>query len=162
VRSLGEGIEREVIHTLFEEFRRAGSQWFTPRADGHCTLATTNTMSTAQYIPQSRLRQLGVLGAVTALSLLHGMATTPWDPVFLHFLIHECDIASIHERMLSEWHPEIRQTISHWIEVGPHADITQFQNHFATYHDLQVGFFLKSLDCFGSDGFVVGHLFARP
>jgi hypothetical protein len=140
VRSLGDGVEREVIHMLFEKFRRAGSQWFTPRADGHSTLATTNTMSSARYISRSRLRHLGLLGAITALSLLHGMAATPLDPVFLHFLIHECNIASIHEGMLSEWHPELRQTISRWIEVGPHADITEFQTHFAIYHDIQVLF----------------------
>jgi hypothetical protein len=138
VRSLGEGIEREVIHTLFEEFRNNRSQWFMPRADGHCTLATTHTMSTARHIPPARLRSLSILGAITAFTLLHGMSATPWDPAFLHFMIHGCDIASIHRDFLYEWHPSLKQTITEWLEVGPLGDITRFQHHFSTYHDLQV------------------------
>jgi hypothetical protein len=66
------------------------------------------------------------------------MAVTPLDPVFLHFLIHNSDFASIHPTILAQWHPELKQTITAWLETGPLGDITQFQGHFSTYHDMQV------------------------
>lgn len=138
VCSVGDGIEREVLHTLLEEFRVTATEWFMPRADGYSTLATTHNISSAQHIPSSRLRNLSILGAVTALCLLHSMSATPWDPVFLQFLVHDCDINSIHRPFLSEWHPALTQTISDWLEAGPQGDVAHFQDHFATYHDLQV------------------------
>jgi hypothetical protein len=138
VQSSGEGIEREVIHTILEEFRSSGTEWYVPRADGHSTLATTHTLSTARHIPRSRLRNLSILGAVTALSLIHGISAAPLDPVLLHFFIHDFDVASLHPALIGEWHPELKQTIADWHEMGPRGDITQFQQHFAVYHDIQV------------------------
>src|ERR1700683_1384474 len=34
VRSLGSGIEREVVHNLFVQFLKQRDEWFTPRSDG--------------------------------------------------------------------------------------------------------------------------------
>jgi len=138
VWSLGEGIEREVIHTIFEEFLCKGGEWFTPRADGHSTLTITHTLSTARHIPHSRLRNLSVLGAITALCLIHGISPMPLDPVVLHFFIHDCDVASLHPDFIAEWHAEIKQIITAWLQTGSRGDISQFQQHFATYHDMQV------------------------
>ena len=149
VRSLGEGIEREVIHTIFEEFRCKGVEYFTPRADGYSTLTVTHTLSTAQHIPRSRLRNLSVLGAITSLCLIHGMSPMPLDPVLLQFFVHDCDLASLHPAFIAEWHAEIKQTITAWLETGSLGDISQFQQHFATYHDMQV-----ILAC---SGFLVQH-----
>jgi len=55
------------------------------------------------------------------------MSTVPWDPVFLHFLVHKCDIASIHPGILLEWHPKLKQTILEWLEVGPLANVVRFK-----------------------------------
>lgn len=81
---------------------------------------------------------MAVLGAATALCLINGMSTPPLDPVFLHFLIHNCELDSINPAFLGEWHPDLKRTIQDWISLGPDGDPSPFQMHFATYHDLQV------------------------
>lgn len=138
VQSLGEGIEREVFHLLMEGYRSQMSKWLIPRADGHCSLATTQSMSTAHSIPASRIHAMEVFGGITAMSLLRGVSASPLDPVVLHFFIHDCNIHSIHPQLLGEWHPTLKQTIAGWLHIGPHGDISAFRDHFATYHDLQV------------------------
>jgi len=70
--------------------------------------------------------------------LIRGMSTMPLDPIVIHFFIHDCDIHSIHPAILGEWHPRLRQTISDWLRLGPHGNPAPFQEHFATFHDLQV------------------------
>ena len=138
VRSLGSGIEREVVHNLFVQFLKRRDEWFTPRSDGFYSLSTTTHSLSSQSVSASRLRKLTILGAVTALWLLHGMPTVPLDPVFIHYLIHGCNLHSIHEGILAEWHPNLRQTISDWIDLGPDGDASTFENHFTIIHDIQV------------------------
>jgi hypothetical protein len=138
VLSFGEGVEREVIHAAFQSYLQDAARWFTARADGHSTLATTYSMSSAQSLSAGRRRDLLVLGALTALSLVHGIAPCPLDPVLLHFIVHKCNLHSILPGFLGEWHPELRRTLLDWIEGGPTGDITAFEAHFITYHDLQV------------------------
>lgn len=84
---------------------------------------------------------MSILGAITALCLIRGMSTFPLDPVLLQFLIHDCDLHSIHPALLGEWHPELKQTISAWIALGPHGDAAPFQGFFATYYDRQASIF---------------------
>ena len=122
IHSLGQGIEREVIHTILEQYRQSSGQWFAPHEDGHSNMA--------------------ILGAVVAMSLVRGVSTIPLDPVLLHFFIHDCDLHSIHPGVLGEWHPALKQTISDWIALGPDGDANTptFRNHFITHHDLQVSF----------------------
>lgn len=139
-RSLGEGIEREVIHLLFEAFRKEDTQWFASHADGHSTLATSHRLSSARFVSASRKQSMSILGAVVALCLVRGMSTYPLDPVVLHFFIHDCNIHSIHPAILGEWHPTLKRMIADWIKLGPDGDPASFQVHFATYHDLQVRF----------------------
>jgi len=85
---------------------------------------------------------MAILGAAVAMSLVRGVSTIPLDPVLLHFFVHDCDLHSIHPGVLGEWHPNLKQTISDWIALGPDgdADIPTLRNHFITHHDLQVSF----------------------
>jgi hypothetical protein len=142
IRSLGEGIEREVIHTLLEQYRQRSSEWFTPRGDGHSTLTTSYPLAMAQFVPLLRIRNMAILGAAVAMSLVRGVSTTPLDPVLLHFFVHDCDLHSIHPGLLGEWHPTLKQTISDWVALGPDGDANTptFRNFFINYYDLQVSF----------------------
>ena len=81
---------------------------------------------------------MSILGAIMALSLVWGMSASPFDPVLLHFFIHNCDLHSIHPGILGEWHPILKQTVTDWINMGPGGDTTPFQPHFATFRDTQV------------------------
>jgi hypothetical protein len=137
-RSFGEGIEREVMCAILEVFRGDDAQWFNMRADGHCALSTSHTLSSARFVSMARKQNMAILGAAVALCLIRGMSTMPLDPIVIHFFIHDCDIHSIHPAILGEWHPRLRQTISDWLRLGPHGNPAPFQEHFATFHDLQV------------------------
>jgi hypothetical protein len=137
-RSGGDGIEREVIHTIFEDFRQEAAQWFTFHADGQATLTISHSYATARFVSASRKRNMAILGAATALCLIRGMSTPPLDPILLHFFIHDCQLDAIHPGILGEWHPDLKQLVSNWIRLGPDGDPSLFQTHFATYHDLQV------------------------
>lgn len=138
LHSSGPGIEREVIYTLYQQFERSSDQWFTPRADNFVTLATSLSMATAQYVSPARLSSLSILGATVSLLLIHGIAPGRLDPSVLQYFIYGCDLESIHPAFLSEWHPEIHQTITKWLAMGPSGDVDPFQGHFATYHDIVV------------------------
>ena len=142
IESMGEGVEREVIHNTLEEYRINASHWFSQREDGHCTLATAYPLSMARYIPDARKRDLSILGAAAAICLIRGMSVAPLDPVLLHFFIHECDLHSIHPGILGEWHPSLKQIVSDWIALGPNgnANTDTFRMHFLTYQDLQVSY----------------------
>ena len=123
---------------MLETFCRDDAQWFNIRADGHCALSTSHTLSSARFVSTERKKNMAVLGAAIALCLIRGMSTTPLDPVVIHFFIHDCDIHSINPAILGEWHPRLKQTISDWLSLGPRGDPAPFQEHFATFHDLQV------------------------
>lgn len=138
LRSVGEGIEREVFHTLMEHFRAESSKWLTPRADGYATVATTLTLAASRFISASRILNMKMFGSIIGLALLRGMSSYPLDPVVINWFINDCDLHSIHPQILGEWHPVLKKTIEDWKNVGPVGNIDSFQPHFATYHDLQV------------------------
>jgi hypothetical protein len=48
------------------------------------------------------------------------------DPVFIHFLIHDCNLHSIHCGLLGEWHPTLRQTLSDIIPYNIRVHINQW------------------------------------
>lgn len=95
-------------------------------------------MAVAGDIPTERLIKLTQLGALSALLLIHGIAPGRLDPVFLHYLIYDCNLEAVHPSFLGEWHPDIRGQLMQWIAAGSEGNIDQFQGHFATYHDIPV------------------------
>lgn len=159
-RSLGDGIEREVVHTIFEQYRRTTAQWFVMHDDGHATLATTHSFKNSRFVPQSRLRAMSILGAITVMCLIRGMSASPIDPVLLHYFAHDCDLHSIHPALLAEWHPTLKQNLSDWIELGPQGDVTSFRGIFASYCDVQVSLPHLTMNIILSDCFVLGCIFA--
>lgn len=138
VLSLGEGVEREVIFTAFEQYVKQSVQWFLPRADGYASLATSHSIATAHFVSAKRKTALGVLGALTSLLIIYGIAPVPFSPVLIHYFIHGCDLRSIHRHFLGEWYPELRNLLDLWIENGHQGSTAPFQAHFNTYHDIQV------------------------
>ena len=136
--SLGDGVEWEVVQTVFGDFNKAGSEWFIPHANGFLTLATSHCLTSSRFVSLGRKRNMSILGAITALSLVQGMSASPFDPVLLHFFVHHCDLHSIHPGILGEWHPILKWTVTDWINMGPGGDATPFQPHFTMFRDTQV------------------------
>ncbi|KAJ7866719.1 hypothetical protein B0H13DRAFT_2352284 [Mycena leptocephala] len=88
---------------------------------------------------QQRCREsLTVLGCLAALMLIHGIAPEPLSPAFIQFAAHQCDIQSLTRDFVGKWHAELRALINDWNAMGPEGDLTPFQAHFATYHDIPI------------------------
>ena len=82
--------------------------------------------------------QLIILGTIVGLSLIQGVAFEPLNPVLLHWLLNDCKLGAISPSILEAFHPNLKLLLMDWNDYGPEGDITRFEAHFATYHDLQV------------------------
>ncbi|KAJ7845313.1 hypothetical protein B0H13DRAFT_2363761 [Mycena leptocephala] len=136
--SAGNGLEREAIYTAFRTFADHPSIWFLPRFDNRCSIATTMSLSTSHFVSNDRRESLTVLGCLAALMLIHGIAPEPLSPAFIQFAAHQCDIQSLTRDFVGEWHAELRALIDDWNAMGPEGNLTPFQAHFATYHDIPI------------------------
>ncbi|KAF7367181.1 hypothetical protein MSAN_00978000 [Mycena sanguinolenta] len=143
--STGEGVEREVIFTAFSEFTSHAGTWFLPRFDSRCSIATTMSLAASSLVNTHRRDSLVVLGCLTALMLIHGLAPEPISPALLQYAANKCDIRSLTREFVGEWHPDLRAMLDSWINMGPTGDLTRFQQHFSIYHDIQAMLKVSSL-----------------
>jgi hypothetical protein len=100
----------------------------------------------ARSISSYRLDAVKKLGAICALLLINGQCPDPFNPLIFQYLINNFNLHSLHERLVGEWHPELRATIRNWIDMGETGDVAPFRSHFATYHNQSVRILLSS--CF--------------
>jgi hypothetical protein len=148
--SAGPGIEREVIFTAFESYRREHSQWFETREDGMALVKIVYPMSASRFIPQQRLLSLTKLGALCALLLIIGQCPSPLDPCILQYAVHGMNIHSLHPAFIGEWHPEIRAKVLQWLHIGSGGDIIPFQNHLAASLFIALSsVYFSQADCIG-------------
>jgi hypothetical protein len=138
IQSMGEGIEREVLQTAFQEFQDRPAIWFLQRQDTHSSLMTLGLQRRQGSSITERSIKLSVLGALTSLLLLNGVPPIPLSPVLLHYFIHNLELDSISPDLLGNWYPDLGRLIQDWIAAGPNGDIEAFAGHFITYHDTQV------------------------
>ena len=140
IQSIGEGIEREVLQTAFQEFQDHPAIWFLQRQDTHSSLMTLGLQrgQDASMTMTQRSIKLGILGALTSLLLLSGVPPVPLSPVLLHYFIHNLELDSISPDLLRNWYPDLGKLIQDWIAAGPNGDVEEFASHFITYHDTQV------------------------
>ncbi|KAH9950526.1 hypothetical protein B0H21DRAFT_686429, partial [Amylocystis lapponica] len=135
--SSGEGIEREMIFTIFSKFIANSTQWFHPRADDRATLRVLHSAESARSVPLARIRNLKKLGAVCALMLIIGQTPDPLGPAIFQFLVHGCDLHALHPTFIGEWHPNLRKTLLDWNAMDHTGDVSRFEHHFATFHDYE-------------------------
>ena len=138
IQSMGEGIEREVLQTAWQEFQDHRTIWFLQRQDTHSSLMTLGLQRRQESSTTQRSIKLSILGALTSLLLLNGIPPVPLSPVLLHYFIHNLELNSMSPDLLRNWYPDLRKLIQDWIAVGPNGDIEDFSSHFITYHDIQV------------------------
>ena len=125
---------------IFAGYMGSHSEWFIEHGDKFLTIAMSHSLTSSWFVPLAHKWGMSILGAILALSLLWGKSAGLLDPVFLHFAIHECNLHSIHTGILGEWHPDFKQTLTNWIDMGPAGDPMPFQSHFVTFHDTQVSY----------------------
>ena len=108
------------------DFKKASSEWFISYANGFSTLVTSHCLILSHFVSLGRKCNMSILSAITALSLVQGMSASPFDPILLHFFVHNCDLHSIYPGILGKWHPILKQTVTDWINMGPGGDATLF------------------------------------
>lgn len=140
VLSIGEGIERETIYLAFDMYRKEPAKWFVPKSDGYSTISTSQSLSSHFDISTSRLEALSVLGALTGLMLIYGVAPTPLSPALVQFLLHGCDLHSLTPAFIQEWFPSLYRTLIDWsaIQTSNGDSIEHFDAHFQLFHDFPV------------------------
>jgi len=127
-----------VIFTTFGGYLMELSQWFLPLVDNAASLQTSACFLLSCTITQNRLSDVKKLGALCALLLINGQCPEPFNPLIFQYIINDCDLNSLHEHLIGEWHPDLRATIRQWIDVGETGDVTLFRSHFASFHNQSV------------------------
>ncbi|KAI3605318.1 hypothetical protein WG66_013154 [Moniliophthora roreri] len=134
----GGGIEREAIFILNQLYlKERAAEFLTKGLDDYATLATV-PQCTARFMSEDKRIALGVLGAVVSLSLVYGMGAEPLNPILLMYCYNNCDMRSVLDELVREWHPLLHQTLKLWLAIGPDDSVQGFASHFATYHGTSV------------------------
>lgn len=142
--SLGPGVEQEIVSLAYNHFRMHHSRFFRALFDNKCSIASSMPMRSAYLVSPERLKEVKVLGAMTALMLVYGKLPDPLSTVALQFFLHKCDIRSVTKDFLAEWCPELHLTLTRWLLVGPDDSIAPFRSHFLSYMDTDVSVYLCS------------------
>lgn len=142
----GQGVESEVLHAAYKRYTDESARWFSPSTADFSTISTIATTAD-EHVSQKRLDNLMDLGALVALNLIHGYPTAPLNPLFLEYLINDCDIDSLCKDKVTKWFPSLGHLLSLWLNMGHDEplDETVFGPHIATFHDLQVSLFTTIL-----------------
>lgn len=136
--SSGEGILREIYHVAFQKTLDTGRQWLTPRADDKLSLLFLRGFGLHTFGPRQRL--IGIGGAMWSLMMIKGFAVDPIDIALLQFLLHDCDLNSLHPTFIAEWHPTVKAVCDAWKEAGPAGNVNTplITSHLATYLGVEV------------------------
>lgn len=78
---------------------------------------------------------MSIFGALTALLMIRGIAPTPLNPIFLHYLCCDRDIHSVTKEVLQKWHGSFARRLEAFIGAGSDGNIDQFAWEVSTYAD---------------------------
>ncbi|KAJ7092068.1 hypothetical protein B0H15DRAFT_948250 [Mycena belliarum] len=127
--AFGHGVEREAWWALFKSMNN--SSLVVEGLDGFSTLRPLFPSAVSDRdVPVARLELLRRFGAVSAMLLVAGLYPGRLEPGLFQYIIHQCNINSLHPSFISEWHPSHRLDILNWLELQPDADPSEFQALF--------------------------------
>ena len=126
------------MHRAFEKLTVNHAAYFSEALGTFCTLRTQNPAAAAAAISAQRKVDMATLGALVALMIIGGWRPGSLEPLFIYFLVYDSNFDCLTPEVVEEWHPELARLIRRWIEVGPDGDITPFESHLVSYHEIQV------------------------
>ena len=126
------------MHRAFQKHTENFNTFFVEGMDGFCTLRTQNPASASRAVSEDRKRSMMTLGALSGLMIIEGMKPGPLEPLFIQLLAHEGDFQSLTPELVEVWHPDLARTIKDWKRTGADGDISPFEAHLMSYHDIQV------------------------
>lgn len=112
--------------------------FFAEALDNFCTLRIQNPAAAASAVSTQRLKDMKKLGALVGLMVLGCLKPGRIEPLFIHYLVHDCNFHSLTQELVADWHPDLANLIKRWIQTGPSGDIHPFESHLMSYHDIQV------------------------
>lgn len=134
----GQGIEAEAMFRAFERFTANRAAYFSDALGTFCTLRAQNPAAAAAAISAQRKADMMALGALVALMITGGWRPGSLEPLFIYFLVYDCNFDCLTPDIVEEWHPDLAHLIRRWIQVGPDGNITPFEGHLISYHEIQV------------------------
>ena len=126
------------MQRAFQKLTANPNVYFAEALDNFCTLRTQNPAAAAAAISSQRKTDMTKLGALVALMIIGGWTPGSLEPLFVYFLVYECNFDCLTPEIVEEWHPQLARMIKQWIQVGPEGDITPFGGHLMSYHEMQV------------------------
>jgi hypothetical protein len=139
----GEGVEREVMTTIFTRFTASEAQWFERGEDNYLILRTLFSVGSPIPIPERRLALCKRLGALCGLLLIFGQLPTAMSPALFQYLIHDGNFHSLNPSFIGEWFPALRALILAWLALDPEdQDLSAFQAHCITFHNIEASLLL--------------------
>jgi hypothetical protein len=135
----GEGLEREATYVVFQRYLNHETTWFQRAEGGFLTIRTLFPLSSS--VPPTRLLERKRLGAICGLLMINGQYPGRISPAIFQYLIHGSNFHSLNRTFIGEWFPNLRTLLLAFHAAGPEGDLSPFQSHFVTYHDVEVSHF---------------------
>ncbi|KAJ7607882.1 hypothetical protein FB45DRAFT_1039954 [Roridomyces roridus] len=129
VRSLGEGVLRDVYQEAFSKVMAGSSRWLTPRFDGKLSLLCVLSLGFGDhYLSAGRQHDIAALLSIPSMFACCNFCST------------DGDLRALHPGFIGEWHPALRAIISAWKTAGPAGNVNKpaIVGHLASYMDLPI------------------------
>ncbi|KAJ3764672.1 hypothetical protein FB446DRAFT_656239, partial [Lentinula raphanica] len=135
----GPGVEKEVMSLFFKaKLDSHMHDYLTPVVDDYTTLSTV-PLSSAADLSATKKNELAIFGAAIGLALVHGIYPANINPLLLVYLLSSSNLKSLTKELVNNLFPELHQTLTRWLALEhTDNDLSYFQPHFATYHNLSV------------------------
>ena len=110
--------------------------------DDHMTLSTVPQPAASHISPEKKV-ELSMFGTVVALSLIYGQYPGRLNPLFLIYLLNNCNLSCLHRELVYDFFPDLGCDLDEWISIGPNDSIEHFSYHVASYYGIQVHFIFR-------------------
>ncbi|KAJ3899977.1 hypothetical protein F5879DRAFT_809975, partial [Lentinula edodes] len=105
--SSGPGLEQSTVTKVFRQFfEEHEGEFCTSLYDDYTTLQSANLQ-----ISSDKHDELVLFGAATALALIYGHYPGRLNPLFLIYLLNDCNLSCLHRDLVSSYLPSICETL---------------------------------------------------
>ncbi|KAJ6600311.1 hypothetical protein DFH09DRAFT_1302798 [Mycena vulgaris] len=136
IHSFGAGLERETIFVALNMYVNSG-RWCLPTDEGRMSIGISMPLRIAHTIPDDRLKEFRVFGALVALSLVSGKPPGPLTPALLQYVLNGCNLQALTPSFVASWNPELDRTARSLQAIGPDGNLAPFQSHIINYLNIQ-------------------------
>ena len=116
------------------------------REDGFCTIRCLTSFAGAS-VSAGRKQEMMRLAVVAALLYISGHTPMPLSPAVILFITYGSDLNCLTLAFIGEWFVNLRKRLLDWLAMGPEGDLQPFATYFATFHDIEAGFYIICYTC---------------